>query len=543
MYYINQILLLLALSAFNFICAQDTLFVRSLPIDSHVNNIDSDGESLYLRFDKNVYTWNNDQLDFAEEGKFRYSWVKFDNERRVKVINHNNTIDANHTMGAKKMEGLLPGEYNFVTTTAVLGDNLYVCYNGSVLEYKIRPYITRHHKGNSIRHIYTEPGFRVISTYNGIFIDSIWSDFSSYKMNDEVLKYSNGEFTKIDSTYYLCQDNLIAYDKNTKDIKTVINTLGSPRIRKLIRYKNKVYALYNNAFGEVDLQTGTRYDYLIKDELSDFREFNGKLYISSLQSVLYELNSEGDISKYYSDESINDLAVFNNEIIIGTQKGLYALKDSQFVEVIPDYEIIQALPFENKIVFTNNMGLYCFSEGKMAVMTENVEFNKMALHMDEHFLYAGSVHGLYVIKKSYLETLFKSHSDIKKEGNSLYYFTLIFLLFISVFLVIMFVYRKKRQANKDLIYRKVILNSELVRNEVIKNPKILSVQHLAEHLNTSVVQLNRHLKKEDTSCLKVMNEAKKQIAREMHNKGKTIEQISLRTGYSFRYVKENFLKY
>ena len=75
-----------------------------------------------------------------------------------------------------------------------------------------------------------------------------------------------------------------------------------------------------------------------------------------------------------------------------------------------------------------------------------------------------------------------------------------------------------------------------------QNPKIKSVSDLAEHLDTSVIQLNRKLKKQNTTPLKVLQKVKKEICIEMFDRGVEISKISKRVGYSERYIKENFLK-
>jgi AraC-like DNA-binding protein len=523
--------------------AQDTTFVRSLPINSTVRNIDSDGEFLYLRFEDKFYKWKNNKLSFVQEGKFKYSWVNFDVKRNSIVISHNDIIMQNKINSAKKMENLIPGTYNYTITTAMVGNYLYMCYNGLVLEYKISPEITKIHKGNSIRHIYTEPGFRVISSYNGVFIDTIFDQFSNLKIDEKVTRYSNGEFVKIDSIYYLCQDNLITYDKSTRKLKTIINTEGTPRFRKLIKYNNKDFALYNNAFGEIDLKTGKR-TYMIDDEFTDFIVFNDKLYISSLSSVLYELNLEGGVSKYNFKAPINDLSIFGNDLLIGTGSGLFSFKDSEIVEVIPNTEIIQALAYEGKIIFSNNVGLYYASEGEITPLIENIEFNKMALHQDQHFLYAGSVNGLYIIKNNQLKDIITNRPYVLKKSN--YFFFIMFIsLLLIIFTVILIVRRKRKKLQKKqdyLLKKKIIIDKQLVRNVVKNNPKILSVGQLAEYLATSVVQLNRNLKKENTTSLMLLKSTMKEIAIEMYNNGSSLEEISKRVGYSKRYIKNNFLK-
>ena len=109
---------------------------------------------------------------------------------------------------------------------------------------------------------------------------------------------------------------------------------------------------------------------------------------------------------------------------------MYALKDTSILEVIPNAEIVQAIPFKDKIIFSNNSGLFGYFNGKVLPLIENVEFNKMALHQDEHYVYAGSVNGLYVIEKSELDGILKIQPSVITTRNySIYYYLLIPLLF------------------------------------------------------------------------------------------------------------------
>jgi AraC-like DNA-binding protein len=249
------------------------------------------------------------------------------------------------------------------------------------------------------------------------------------------------------------------------------------------------------------------------------------------------------ISKHILNAPINDLSIIGGELTIGTSKGLYALKDSSVVEVIPNAEIVQSIPFMDKIVFINNSGLFSYFDGSILPLIENVEFNKMALYQDQHYLYAGSVHGLYVIEKSQLEGVLKAQpSKIKTRNYSIYYYLLLPLLFLFAALTILIIRRRKGKESAYPMQKRVLLDSEMIRNVVLNNSRILSVEHLAEHFNTSVVQLNRHLKKEGLTGLILLKSIKKEIALEMLKDGNSLEQISKRVGYSIRYVKTNFLK-
>lgn len=380
---------------------------------------------------------------------------------------------------------------------------------------------------------------RVISTYDGIFIDTTFNRFSNVKLDENLAKYSNGEFVKIDSTYYLCQDNLLTYDRTTNQLNTIINTEGAPRFRRLIKYGNKVYALFNNAFGELDLETGT-IAYKIRDELSDFTAYNGKLYIASLNSALYEFNRKGELSKYATAAPINDLAIYKDGLFLGTAAGLYNFRNGSLTEVIPNTEIVQSLSYEGKILFSNSSGLFYFSEGEITPLIENIEFNKMALQQDQHYLYAGSVNGLYIVENNQLTGILQNPPVLlEKDKNYILIISLVALIVLSIVISIF----RKRSKNQDYpIRKKITIDSRMVREVIWKNPNIVSVGQLAEHLNTSVVQLNRHLKKEGLTGLALLKSIMKEIALEMYKNGSSLDEISKRVGYSKRYVKANFLK-
>jgi transposase len=75
----------------------------------------------------------------------------------------------------------------------------------------------------------------------------------------------------------------------------------------------------------------------------------------------------------------------------------------------------------------------------------------------------------------------------------------------------------------------------------LENPKIISVEAIAEYFETSTVQLNRVLKKYDTSGLAVLKSIKQDIVKEMIEQDKSLEEISKRVGYSINYIKRNLL--
>lgn len=544
MFYLKSILYLFVLLQVFTSSAQDTVFVRSLPIDSIVQNIDSDGKELFIRTKSTLYSWRNEKMEFLNLAGLKFSILEHSEVHNSYVINEFQYLPSVIRDKNKGFDNILPGKSNRNTTSARIGNNLYVCFRGKVLQYKINPHFRRIHSGISIRHIFSEPKLRIISTYSGIFIDTnrqIFSDFCGYLESKD--KYSNGVFIRIDSNYYLCQDNLLKYAPETHTFESFITTDGVINFRKLIKFNNKTYGLFNMAFGEIDLRKKKALSYLITDNLTDCEVFQDKLYVGTEKTTLYQLDKNHNVKKIHAKHPITTIAKLNNELFIGTTKGLLILKDSILKECIPELEIVDIISLGDNIIISNNDGLYFWDGNNVRELLSGIEFNKHALTMDKHYLYAGSVEGLFAIKKADLISLIKSKKKTEQitEGSFL---TLSDYLLIFLFVTIaIYLYLKLKNKNKnELLSSKKVFTSHMVKEVILNNPQIISVEEIANYLNTSVVQINRHLKKEGVTCLKVVKEAKKQIAQEMHNDGKTLEEIASRTGYSTRYVKTNFLR-
>ena len=536
-----------------FLHAQDTVFVRSLPIKVMVKNIDTDGKELLIRSDSLLYYWRDEKLEFIDKAQLKFSVLEFDQESKNHVINEFTYLPREIRNKNRGLSNILPGSSNPNITSARIGDYLYVCYNRKVLQYKVHPHFQRKHSGKSIRHIYTSSDFRVISTYSGIYVDTIWNVFSDFTAHlNSVDKFSNGAFVKIDSNFFLCQSNLLIYNQDIFSFETFIATERDLEFRNLIKFNNKTYALYNKAFGPVDLIKKQILPFTINAIVSDCIVFKDKVYIGSGNSILYELDTDNVIREYQAQYPINALEIINGVLHVGTSKGLFVFEDSTFKEIIPGLEVVNMLYFHSKLIVNNNYGLYCINDKNLVELIKGVEFNKMALGADDHYLYAGSVEGLFIFNNSELNNLINSNKRIadkltaeKIDTNNLtlIFYVLVGFSFLVIITIIIYYYRFK-SVKRELLHtiNRKSYDSKMLKEIIYNNPKIISVEQVAQYLNTSVVQINRHLKKEETTCLKVVKDVKKQIAREMHEKGVSLDVISKRVGYSQRYVKENFLK-
>ena len=75
---------------------------------------------------------------------------------------------------------------------------------------------------------------------------------------------------------------------------------------------------------------------------------------------------------------------------------------------------------------------------------------------------------------------------------------------------------------------------------MLENENMVSVESIAAYFETSTVQLNRVLKKYNTSGLILLKDIKKDIIKEGVLKGMDLDMIATRVGYSVKYIKKNF---
>jgi AraC-like DNA-binding protein len=101
--------------------------------------------------------------------------------------------------------------------------------------------------------------------------------------------------------------------------------------------------------------------------------------------------------------------------------------------------------------------------------------------------------------------------------------------------------RQRKNQVAKLTRKAIAINPDNIRQIVLENPTIISVEGVAEYFETSTVQLNRILKKYNTSGLAVLKSVKQDIAKEMLAQDKSLEEISRRVGYSINYIKRNLL--
>lgn len=234
--------------------------------------------------------------------------------------------------------------------------------------------------------------------------------------------------------------------------------------------------------------------------------------------------------------------------VLSTKAGIYRLNLSDFTLTMQHliYESIQTLFVDDgEMLIATSHGLYIDYKGKVYELIPNTEFNRYALTQYNDLVYAGSIEGLFVLDKGILlNDIVNSFKTIEfKNANSKSNLLLAIFLAALIALISILLYhnrQRKRQVEK-LTRRALAINPENIRQVVLDNPSIISVESVAEYFETSTVQLNRILKKYNTSGLILLKAIKQDIVRDMLAQEKPMEEISKRVGYSINYIKRNLL--
>jgi len=528
------------------IWANDTLFIRSIELPGRVRNIDYDGRHLLVRLENGLYLYKDgkiEKLDIPLEA--RYSWFTKSSQKSTQSIYHTEYIFEDKMVRKGDFDHVLPGFFTHNMTYAILENTLFISYRGALLQYFIGNDISFSHRGKSVRHVYNNDSIRIVCTYSGIYMDKVG------KFTDRLLrgsKYSNGELSEINGEFYLCQDLLFKLEGDTTFAQVGIAKDGAS-FRKLIQWNGETISLFNKRISRYNIASFLEKEILLDgEEFNDMEIFDGNLLGCSTSGLVYRIHPNGKTDTLKCKGALYDLQAHKNEVIVSSDSGLFTItKEMQVLPITRGLQAIQTASFNESIFISSLNGLYLLRQDTFHTLIPNVEFNKRALSIFNNHLYAGSVDGLYIIQLMHfdskiLPTLTPFYVQLDTVGWPPGLLIGMVMLLALVAGTIAYLLNRRRNTPEEDLKPIPDFSPALISNTIRDNEDITTVQSLSEKLDISVVQLNRKLKPFGETPLSLMQKVKKEIALDMQAKGFTVEQISKRTGYSKRYIREHFLK-
>jgi hypothetical protein len=527
--------------------AQDTVFVQKHNFDESVNNLDSDGRNLIVRTANHLYILGNEwfkEIRNVDLSRGRYTWIRSNNQESGFATFNTNFIAVEKQASREMLGDLLPGSHHPSITKGSRGKSFFVGYKGGVLEYEVNGFYKIEHKGKSVRCVYNEDTIKITATYSGVFVDTAYWVFNEVPTLGG--DYSNGEVCKINEKYYMCKDYIMVWEGD--QWRRINRPMINPNFIKLTERDGKVYFLSQQSVGVIDLMTGMVTDTLFDDHgvLYDMKWIGDQMIIAAEDGHLYFLSNDAEPEKILVGSCIYDINVNGDVAILSCKDGVYKyhLVTKRVEKMFDLIEALQSLYVENELLVTTFSGLYVVHNQQLYNLVPYVEFNKMALSQWEDRVFAGSIEGLYVIDRGQLiYDIIPGLTPYKVASRTPSTYIYIFLISLVLLFGILYLTIRRRQKKLQIeVVKKTKITPEQIKSAMLENENLISVESVAEHFATSTVQLNRILKKFNTSGLSLLKDIKGEIVLSMIEKRASLEQISNRVGYSSAYIKRNYLR-
>lgn len=518
---------------------QDTSFVAKHFFPAPVRNVFNAKNAVYVKTGDGLYKLEGSKWKL-QEMKFEKSYVFYD-----KGFVEADYFPSKYAYNTVPMAYLIPVKTTLAASKADLEDRLFVSSGGSLFEYSINANYSNYYKDCSIRNVYLEDSFKVVSSYSGIFIND----------TARIMEpgYSNGYLSKVRGKYYLSSDHLFEFQPPAgfKEIESGDNVFAGYS-RKLVEYRNEIYSLNTKSVNRFDsnfelqpIHQGFEY--------YDMEVVGNKLLFCTQTGEVFSYDGQNVHQLLKLKTRIRDIYQFKNTLYLSTEEGVYSLQgmDPSTVSLLantPFSVMVMVDAMRNTWISTEN-GMYILPdrEKEPILYIKDVEFNRGALTLYNDTIYAGAISGLYVIDcyhavKNFLPSYNNKKRSEISEGRKTWGILGTGLFTLLAGIAFLYQYFKKKRAGLVIPQKEInpVLTPENIA-EAIRTHNIMTVEGLAEFYQTNTVQLNRQFKTFDTTPGKFMKTVKINYARELLKNKVPMEEVVNKVGYSASYIKKELL--
>ena len=516
--------------------SQDTAFIAKHSFSTPVRNVFTAENAVYVKTGDGLYKLEGTKWEL-EKITFEKSYVFFE-----KGFVEADYLPDRYVFNATSMAYLIPLRSISAASKAEIDDRLFVATGGALFEYSINKNYRHLYADYSIRNIYIEGRFKLVSTYSGIYIND------TIKITDP--GYANGFFSKIRGKYYLSSDHLYEFSQpaSFKQISTGDNVFAGYS-RKLVEFRNEIFSLNTKSVNRFDSSFELQpihqgYEYYDMEVVGDkllFCTQTGEVFVFDGHNVsqLVKLNTR-----------IRDIYQFKNTVYFSSEDGVYTVQGLDPASLIqlaktPFTVMVLVDALRNTWISTEN-GLYLLPDRtkEPILYIRDVEFNRGALTLNNDTIYAGSISGIYVIDcyhavKNFLPIYQnKKQTDISEKRKKWAIFSTGFFVLLTG-LGFTYISYKRRKARLVIPQKETVpaLSLENIA-EAIRKHNIMTVEGLAEFYQTNTVQLNRQFKTFDTTPGKFMKTIKMNYARELLKNKVPMEEVCSKVGYSASFIRK-----
>jgi AraC-like DNA-binding protein len=525
-----QFFLFFLLFAYSATAQNDTVFVRDLGINN-VRNISAFGDKLYYRVSDSLFAYHKGESKFVAKVSQIYSTVFYNQKNGVIGIRDHENLP---TIPRKDINpSIYPGKPAQLISQASIDNFFYLSFNGRILEFETNNFFQHSFKGYSIRSIAIYGDHFIVGTYNGVFR----ADFGLSNIKKiEGTEYLNGYINEIDGTIYFNQDNLMVYDSINNSAKVIDLAIDGDRFRKIMNYKNQVYALKTETIKKVKLQ-GDNYEELDQIETvskpSDMEFDEGLVYSTIEGDIVTETHSRKISKSRIIDFDIKEDKIYaasSNTLFVLNKKNLNTLNQFNINEEIYEIELID----ENILVLTKN-GLKIIRDLKIYNLINHFEFNNKAVLVNQGEIFLGTINGLIRVNMDYVNKTIIPNLEYKTLENEVdtYKFSTTSTVIILILVLTTGYYYLRNRGNNE---KENTSNPQFTLKHIetiIKEGKVKNVNELAEYFGVSRVTINQKFKEFEFSPIDYIRKIKIELVHLLHSEKKlTAKQIGEEVGYS-----------
>ncbi len=493
-------------------------------------------DALYVKTGDGLYKLEGKKWEL-QEMQFQKTYVFFE-----KGFFEADYLPNKYLYIADPVSYLIPQRSITNASKADLGEKLFISAGGALFEYVVNNNYRHYYEGASIRDIYLENGFKVISSYSGIYIND--------SLRSGEPRYSNGYMRKIRNRYFLSADHLyeVIPPAQFREIPAAVNVFAGYS-RKLLEYRGHLYSLNTKSLNRLDSSFNLEpihqgYEY------QDMEVVGNKILFCTQTGEVFQYDGKAIQQLLKLSTRIRDIYQFKNTIYLSSDGGVYTFENLdpgtlRLFSQTPFSVMVLIDALRNTWISTEN-GLYLQPDQKKDLIPyiEGVEFNRGALTLFNDTVYAGSMSGLYVIDcyhvvRNFLPVYFnKVKADKTERGKKWGIYGTGIIVLLGGLGVAYQAYRRRRA--KLIIPQKEVapaLTIDHIAN-AIRSHNIMTVEGLAEFYKTNTVQLNRQFKTFDTTPGKFMKTVKINYARELLKNKVPMEEVVSKVGYTAGFIKK-----
>lgn len=503
-------------------------------------NVIKDGQGRILTgSSEGVLEWNDTEFKAIEESA---GYVTLDEKGKpvISAEGIKNHRDRSHVY-------LLPypdearDEYH-----ASNDEKLYIVSGGRLYIFDFMPYLQTY-QNHSVRSI----SKNLVATYSGLY-------YRGKHMGSQAPDYCDGYIREIGDKYFVCYGGVVIVtpDKNNglgayvsgffdpEMLKELVNDIlylpadnhyylsGQRSIQRWSADMKNMETVYMTRHEDVGLNLlGVKFENPVFSDSRHVVRYNVK---TRLADTLFSI-PEPIVSGYMTTRS---------EILLG-RNGLYFHGSDGRLKKLATLEKAHSLLAisGSELVIGTDLGLFLFNmvSGSLQPLIRGVEFNRRGLFLDGDIVRAGSINGVYNIRKQDFNKLIEANKK-GYQGFELPWWVIYGLLAFAVamlFLIwlLMRTSSKLRKVTED--YEDLnadLLNREKIEQYIRENLSLASLKSIAEHFNTNNSKVYQLLEPDKPGS--IIQQLRMEKIYEMNQAGASVKEMAEETGLSESYVRK-----